>query len=165
MVLLFWAVKNIATNAITNIASDVALAEVKTLVKNMITKNVADNTARAVGKTATQKVSQTAEEYIINKGLPSLVNLNRRLAAEEIAGGHAFQKHAIEFGFQSRNQMALHIEKVMEQPTMMRYLSKGRCAFWDNATNSIIIRDPKSMDGGAIFIPKRGINYFLKEII
>ena len=92
---------------------------------------------------------------------PSLVNLNRQLAAQEIAGGHAFTKHAAEFGFKTQAQMATHIESVMTNPTMMRSLSNGRSAFWDNATGSVVIRNPRAVDGGTAFIPKNGVDYFL----
>jgi hypothetical protein len=95
------------------------------------------------------------------KTTPSLVNLNRQLAAQEIAGGHAFTKHAAEFGFKTQAQMATHIESVMTNPTMMRSLSNGRSAFWDNATGSVVIRNPSAVDGGTAFIPKNGVDYFL----
>lgn len=100
-------------------------------------------------------------ELLAAKATPSLVNLNRQLAAQEIAGGHAFTKHAAEFGFKNQAQMATHIENVMTNPTMMRSLSNGRSAFWDSATGSVVIRNPSAIDGGTSFIPKNGVDFFL----
>jgi filamentous hemagglutinin len=90
----------------------------------------------------------------------NLVSLNRQLASQEIAGGHAFAAHAAEFGFRTRAQMAAHIEKVMANPTATRSLSGGRTAFWDKATQSVVIRNPSAADGGTAFIPKEGEKYF-----
>ena len=86
--------------------------------------------------------------------------LRNQLAGQEIAGGHAFAKHAGEFGFTNPAQMATHVEGVMTNPSAMRSLSGGRTAFWDNGTGSVVIRNPSAVDGGTTFIPKNGINYF-----
>jgi len=102
-----------------------------------------------------------SDSLLAAKATPSLVNLNRQLAAQEIAGGHAFTKHAAEFGFKNQAQMATHIENVMTNPTMMRSLSNGRSAFWDSATGSVVIRNPSAIDGGTSFIPKNGVDFFL----
>lgn len=127
-------------------------------------KVIIQNATKTVANTTTQKTVQAAEQYVVNRGAPSLANLNRHLAAQEIAGGHAFGKHAAEFGFKTRSQMASHIEKVMAKPTMMRNLTNGRTAFWDSVTGSVIIRNPSAVDGGTAFVSKKGIDYFLKEM-
>ena len=86
--------------------------------------------------------------------------LRNQLAGQEIAGGHAFAKHAGEFGFTNPGQMATHVENVMTNPSVMRNLSGGRTAFWDNASQSVIIRNPSAVDGGTVFKPTSGISYF-----
>ena len=86
--------------------------------------------------------------------------LRNQLAGQEIAGGHAFAKHAGEFGFTNPGQMAAHVENVMTNPSAMRNLSGGRTAFWDNASQSVIIRNPSAVDGGTVFKPTSGISYF-----
>jgi len=86
--------------------------------------------------------------------------LRNQLAGQEIAGGHAFAKHAGEFGFTNSGQMAAHVESVMTNPSAMRNLSGGRSTFWDNATQSVVIRNPFAVDGGTVFKPTSGISYF-----
>ena len=83
-------------------------------------------------------------------------------AATQIANGHAFPKHAAEFGFTSRTQMANHISRVMNNPSAVRNLQRGRTAYWDNATQSVVIRNPAAKDGGTAFVPKAGRTYFEK---
>jgi filamentous hemagglutinin len=85
------------------------------------------------------------------------------LAAQEIAGGHAFGKHAGEFadlGIKSRGQFAGHIENVMNNPSAFRELRNGRSAFWDDATGTVVIRNPSAVDGGTAFRPTNGRAYF-----
>ena len=51
------------------------------------------------------------------------------------AGGHAFKKHAAEFGFKTPQEVSLHIENVMTNP-MTSSLSSGRTAYWDSTRYS-----------------------------
>lgn len=54
---------------------------------------------------------------------------------------------------------------VMKNPTTkVRLLDRGRVAYWDQSTRSIVIRSPKAIDGGTTFVPKNGTQYFLNEI-
>lgn len=83
--------------------------------------------------------------------------------AVKIADGHAFSKHIGEFsplGITTERQLARHIDAVMAEPSAVRSLSRGRTAFWDSETGTVVIRDPVHADGGTAFIPKRGIDYF-----
>jgi len=86
--------------------------------------------------------------------------LRNQLAGQEIAGGHAFTKHAGEFGFTTPGQMASHVENVMTNPSSIRNLTNGWTAYWDNATQSAVIRNPTAVDGGTVFRPTNGITYF-----
>lgn len=90
------------------------------------------------------------------------VRLRAQLTGEEIAGGHAFQKHVInqaEFpGITTRSQFAQHIEDVVSNG-VMRPLSNGRSAYWQNGT--VVIRNPNAVDGGTAFRPTSGYDYFL----
>ncbi|HAB98200.1 MAG TPA: hypothetical protein DCE71_00025, partial [Parachlamydiales bacterium] len=95
--------------------------------------------------------------------------LKNKLIAQEISGGHAFEKHILNFGefpswIRTRNQLAKHIENVLNNPTKMRELRKNRVAYWHEETNTIIIRNPTALDGGTAFQPKNGFEYFLKDI-
>lgn len=48
----------------------------------------------------------------------------------------------------------------MTSPTAVRSLSGGRTAYWDGATQSVIIRNPFAVDGGTVFKPASGRAYF-----
>jgi filamentous hemagglutinin len=42
----------------------------------------------------------------------------------------------------------------------VRKLSGGRTAYWDNATGTVVIHNPKASDQGTAFRPKDGRAYF-----
>jgi RHS repeat-associated protein len=94
-------------------------------------------------------------EFLPFKGISS--------EAKAIAAGHAFSKHGGEFadiGINTEEQFAKHIERVMTNPTATRDLEKGRVAYWDAQSGTVVIHDPNSLDGGTAFIPTRGLDYF-----
>lgn len=95
------------------------------------------------------------------RAAPTLNNLNVQLAAQEIAGGHAYAKHAADLGVKNPAELAARIESIMANPTMVRALSNGRTAYWHKASATVVIRDPSALDGGTAFVPKNGVNYFL----
>ncbi|WP_133719247.1 RHS repeat-associated core domain-containing protein [Methylocaldum gracile] len=92
--------------------------------------------------------------------------LRGQLAGQEIAGGHAFEKHVLQqgefqgLGIRTREQFAKHIENVINNPTATRQLSGGRLAYWDDATSTVVIRNPRAADGGTAFQPTLGRKYF-----
>ena len=92
--------------------------------------------------------------------------LRGQLAGNKIAGGHAFEKHVIQrgeftgLGIRTREQFARHIENVVNNPSASRQLSGGRTAFWDDATGTVVIRNPRAADGGTAFRPTAGREYF-----
>jgi RHS repeat-associated protein len=86
-------------------------------------------------------------------------------AAAQIASGHAYQKHVIdqgEFGNITRSDFAKHIQKVMQgaKGANKRSLKRDRTAYWDDASGTVVIRDPHSVDGGTALRPKDGRAYF-----
>jgi len=89
--------------------------------------------------------------------------LKNKLIAEEIAGGHAFTKHVLknnEFpGFTSL-QFEKHLRSVLNNPTEVKTLVRGRTGYWDQATGTVIVRDPLKNDGGTAFRPITGKIYF-----
>ncbi|SHM26796.1 RHS repeat-associated core domain-containing protein [Rhodanobacter sp. OK091] len=94
-------------------------------------------------------------EFLPFKGISS--------EAKAIASGHAFSKHGGEFadiGINTEEQFARHIERVMTNPTATRDLERGRVAYWDAQSGTVVIHDPNSLDGGTAFIPTRGLDYF-----
>lgn len=83
--------------------------------------------------------------------------------ARQIASGHAFGKHLTEFsglGIRTERQFARHIDSVLANPSAIRNLTKGRTAFWDDVTGTVVIKNPADPDGGTAFIPKQGRYYF-----
>ncbi|MEZ5901351.1 MAG: hypothetical protein R3D51_17875 [Hyphomicrobiaceae bacterium] len=82
--------------------------------------------------------------------------------SEAIAAGHAFTKHILAFGefrglgIRTRKQFADHIESVMRNPTASKSLSGGRSAYWDDASSTVIIHNPRASDGGTAFQPIDG---------
>jgi hypothetical protein len=88
--------------------------------------------------------------------------LESQLAAEEIAGGHAFEKHVIDLGefpgVRTRPQYADMIENVIRDYDDIKHLSAGRTAYWRDGV--VVIRNPSAIDGGTAFVPRDGFAYF-----
>jgi RHS repeat-associated protein len=81
-------------------------------------------------------------------------------AAGRIAGGHAFEKHAGELGLETREGFEQEIKDVIERATREKRLSNGRTAYYDPESNTLVIVDPASPDGGTVFKPSGGEGYF-----
>ena len=90
--------------------------------------------------------------------------LRSQLTAEEIAGGHAFDKHVIHQGqfpgVTTSPQFATEIENVINNASEVRPLSNGRTAYWDSSSGTVVIRNPGAVDGGTAFKPTQGKTYF-----
>ena len=84
--------------------------------------------------------------------------------AEDISGGHAYGKHVVkngEFpGVKSPGEFAAEIDRVMTNPTHTKSLSKGRTAYWDDKTGTVVIHNPNAADQGTCFRPTDGKAYF-----
>lgn len=95
-------------------------------------------------------------------GADNVVNglrLRAQLTGDEIARGHAFDKHIAEFsGITTRDQFARTIEDAVMNGEI-RTLSNGRTAYWYDGT--VVIRNPEAADGGTAFRPTDGYDYFL----
>jgi len=100
---------------------------------------------------------------LLNNLYSSLENTFKNIA-NKIAKGHAFKKHVEQEqqfpNINNRSQFAQLIEKILRNPSDSKNLSKGRMAFWDNDTGTIVIVDPDNADGGTAFKPEKGKNYF-----
>jgi RHS repeat-associated protein len=101
-------------------------------------------------------------------GADNVVNglrLRAQLTGDEIAGGHAFDKHVIELGefpgITTREQFARTIEDVVTNGEM-RPLSNGRTGYWYDGT--VVIRNPGAVDGGTAFRPTDGYDYFINTL-
>ncbi|MFF9639213.1 hypothetical protein ACF1D2_32120 [Streptomyces bacillaris] len=63
-------------------------------------------------------------------------------------------------GIRTRKQFAAMIEGVVLFGER-RVAGNGRSAYWRKGV--IVIRNPKSRDGGTVFAPKEGYGYFTKN--
>lgn len=89
--------------------------------------------------------------------------LKNRLIAEEISGGHAFENHVVKqlvFPGFSKSHFKNHLRNILNKPSDMKGLSKGRTGYWDQKSGTVIIRDPSRVDGGTAFRPLLGKRYF-----
>lgn len=99
--------------------------------------------------------------------------LKAQLLAQQIAGGHAFDKHVNprssknenrknefkKFGIKNRKGFQKHIEKILLKPNKVKRLTNGKTAYWGNKTGTVVIHNPKAKDGGTAFRPKEGQKY------
>jgi filamentous hemagglutinin len=79
--------------------------------------------------------------------------------AEKITNGHAYGKHASEFGNPSKQEFSDLVEDTMDNG-QTRPLAKGRTAYWNDKNGMLVIKDPSSPDGGTAFKPVGGKSYF-----
>jgi hypothetical protein len=81
----------------------------------------------------------------------------RQRVADRIAIGHAYDMHADEFGFDSPTAMSDLIVETLENPSArIRTLARGNTAYYDRNTNTIVIVDPDTSDGGTAYRPRHG---------
>ena len=92
--------------------------------------------------------------------------------ANAIGKGHAFAKHVLQtgkgggefagLGIRTVKQFQTFVRGIMESASgaEARTLSRGRTAFWDDATGTVVIHDPRSPDLGTAFRPKDGRAFF-----
>jgi filamentous hemagglutinin len=82
---------------------------------------------------------------------------------QEIADGHAWDKHVVnqnEFsGVNSKSDFASLIDNTVANGEM-KNLARGRTAYYDGSTNTLVIHDPSSPDSGTAFRPRDGRSYF-----
>ena len=98
-------------------------------------------------------------------GYTSTERLRIRKSAYNIANGHAFEKHVVNKGefnafVKTRRDFMNHIDRIISNPSATRQLSRGRTAYWDNSSNTVVIRNPNSRDGGTAFQPPNGKGIF-----
>ena len=96
--------------------------------------------------------------------------LRNQLIAEQIAKGHALEKHVVSRGefpgwIRTRDQLKQHVEHVLNDPkTLSGITPTGKNLFYHQQTNTIVIYNPKAPDGGTVFQPIDKIDYFLREL-
>ncbi len=140
-------------------------------VRQRVLANVADSQAARGASNFSQHVAREGQALgaaQVGAGpahsVANALRLRNQLAAREIASGHAFEKHVIkqgEFpGVSNRAQFSEIIEGVLNHPTHVRTLARGRSAYFDEGSGTLVLRNPAAPDGGTAFIPTNGMNYF-----
>lgn len=76
--------------------------------------------------------------------------------SDKIAGGHAGEEHYPDL---PEDELSRIIDETMEWGEK-RELRDGRTAYYDEETNTIVITDPNHVDGGTVFEPDLGYDYF-----
>ena len=89
--------------------------------------------------------------------------------AEQIANGHAFEKHILTQGefpgwIRTRNQFAARIEEALTNFTEIKNLKNGRVGYWHGDTGTVVLYDPKRWDKGTCFQPVKGYQYHKEEL-
>lgn len=88
--------------------------------------------------------------------------LRAQLAGQEIASGHAFDKHVVQQGeypnVRTRAQFAGLIEEVILKGES-KSLGLGRTAYWYDGT--FVVRNPKDPDGGSAY--RETLDYFKRQ--
>lgn len=80
--------------------------------------------------------------------------------ARRIAHGHAWSKHASDFPeLKSPDELAEHLHLVLRRGRR-KTLTSDRTAYWDIASNTVVILDRSHPDMGTAFKPARGQAYF-----
>ncbi|MDO8669011.1 MAG: RHS repeat-associated core domain-containing protein [Candidatus Buchananbacteria bacterium] len=94
---------------------------------------------------------------------------NNSSTAQKIGHGHAYDKHVLNDGqfkgmVSNKSEFSSHIKNVMDNPTEVRQLEKGRTAYYQQNTNSIVIHDPSRQDAGTAFQPNPQVHGYDSDI-
>ena len=102
--------------------------------------------------------------YFVAAGDMDVLVHNCSPLADQIANGHGWAKHKGEFPeFANASDYARGVDNVLDNATDVRVgLERGRSAYWLDDT--VVILDPNHIDGGTMFRPKNGYDYFLNEL-
>lgn len=152
-------------NAAAHLARVVVVIGVTALTA-WLTKKVASKLRRppkggGTGGTSEPPVSEETAPAKKATSKPKAPNKVPSADAEQIAKGHAWSKHQGEFPeFSTKEEFAQHIDEIMTNPSDSKTLARGRKAFWDDRTKTVVIRDPNSPDLGTAFKPTNGKAYF-----
>jgi filamentous hemagglutinin len=98
---------------------------------------------------------KTSTKNVVNKD-----KLKSQLISEQISKGHAFEKHVLHQGefpqwIRTKSQLRNHIEKVMsDKNSITKKLSQSRTAYVHESTGTVVIHNPKAIDGGTVFQPE-----------
>ncbi len=133
-------------------------------VRSMIGDLMSDSSSGSPGNTVPTHAPDVGTSTGMTNGGDSATGLSEADAeqlADQIANGHAYDKHTDEFpDISSRDGFSDHIQDILENPDATKKLPRGRTAYWDSSTGTIVFRDPASADGGTAFKPESGKDFF-----
>lgn len=58
------------------------------------------------------------------------------------------------------NDLAKHVDDIIRKPSAKKKLKNGREAYWDEKSGTVVIVNPNDPDGGTVFKPDIGKQYF-----
>jgi hypothetical protein len=97
-----------------------------------------------------------AHNYYVGKD--QVLVHNACSVAQRISLGHAFDKHLSDWtalGIKTRKELGDFVDKIMmtAKGANVKKLPRGRTAYWDDATQTVVIHDPNNVDWGTAFRP------------
>ncbi len=110
----------------------------------------------------------------LSKGVRAYEKIRKLLPKDEISNiankignGHAFEKHVIikkEFpAITQPKEFVNLIEETMRKPDGIRYLERGRVAYWSDKYQAVVTYDPSHKDWGTFFKPDDKKAYFINN--
>jgi len=94
----------------------------------------------------------------------------KEVAKQITNNSHTFYKHVLdkrefaELDIRTKDQFQTHLENVLENPSRSGDLRNGRSYAYDKDTNTIVIQDPNTPDGGTAFRPEEGEAFIDKRL-
>jgi hypothetical protein len=106
----------------------------------------------------------TGEATTSGGNVAGLPEAEAQQLADLIADGHAYDKHVIEReefpDISSQDQFSDYIKDILRNPNEVKSLPRGRTAYWDDGSGTVVIQNPNDLDGGTAFRPPEGKSYF-----
>lgn len=109
--------------------------------------------------------------YASSGGTPSWDTVNayqQELAAVQarvsnrIGSGHAFDSHAAELGVTSRSELADLVRGILQSPSRIDDLPRGRTGYYDRSSNMFVVVNPADPDNGSVYKLRDGESYIDK---
>ncbi|NTV15097.1 MAG: RHS repeat-associated core domain-containing protein [Desulfobulbaceae bacterium] len=110
--------------------------------------------AAGVGPVLSKVFGKADDVFAANGGSGANISqyqkLKGQLLGEEVAQGHAFDKHILSegqfnsLGIRTRDQFAAHAGNVFQNPSSVRYYKDGRTVFLQESTSSALVKNPVS---------------------
>jgi hypothetical protein len=87
------------------------------------------------------------------------VEAAKQRVAAKISNGHALRDHQDDFDHPSQAQLNAIVSGVLDNPSRVEDLPRGRTIFYDRPSNTVVFLNPADRDGGTAFRPEKGERY------